>query len=332
MDADVIQCPTCGKKYKLSGTPPATFQCRNCGTVMDLSAYGAAPAAPPPPVPAPSAAAPPGRSAAPTRGRRPGRRTRTRGAAAGRGRRGGDDYDAGYDGEEDEGPGRYHRKKSNPALLWGSIGGCVVALLVLVILMSSRKKPPAPIEKAEEEVVVPIAVPVEPSPPPEKKKRVPKVAPGREDEKRPELREGDLYDIPIPEGKRKYSERQAELKIYPWPDYVTEAERAKIEESITSFEWGGRDMTDAEEYFVALDARTDDGKLKPGDQFKCVGRLIGEFKKIYDEFNGDIATPDCMSRLMVVDRILRRIDGMQQRDFQNREGIRARAPTSRRSR
>ena len=81
-------------------------------------------------------------------------------------------------------------------------------------------------------------------------------------------------------------------------------------------------MVDAEDYLVRLDGPGEDGRLKPGDQFKAVGRLISEFKRIYDEFNGDIANLDAMSRLMVVDRDLRRIDGMQRRDFADREGIR----------
>jgi len=37
---------------------------------------------------------------------------------------------------------------------------------------------------------------------------------------------------------------------------------------------------------------------------------------------------ECMARLMIVDRVLRRIDGMQQRDFGDRQGIRSQSTDS----
>jgi hypothetical protein len=291
---------------------------------MDLSAFGGAAAPPPPPQPAP--AAPPShqggapRGAAPHRHGPPGRgraRGRHRGRAA-HGRRGrgrGDDRYDDYEGEDDRPSYRDRKKGPNTALIVGSIAGVVVAVILLVLFMSKDKPPvvkPKPVVQKPKEPEPPPPPPVEIKRPPPK----PKVEKGREDEKRPELREGRLEDVPIPEGKRKYRANQAELKEYDWPDYVTAEERNKIEEAIETFKWGGGDMIRAEEYLISLDAYPTEG-----EKFRAVGRLITEFKKIYDEFGGEILSMDCMSRLMVVDRVLRGIDGFHERDFMDRKPL-----------
>jgi len=320
---NVIQCPTCSKKYRLKGAPPPTFECRGCGTVMDLSGFAQpAAAAPPPAQPAPPPAAAPagpaGRGGVPHR-----RAARARSHARGRrGRHHGHEDDHGYDDEG--GRHHYHSKGPNQGLVFGSAIVVVVALVAFIIWVSRDKSQPVE-EKKEVAVAPPIDMtPDEPeleAPPP--KKRTPKVPKGREDEKRPELREGLLENVPIPEGKRKYRASQAEIQTYPWPDYVTAEERNKIEEAVTNLELGGIDAQDAERFLIKLDARGDDGKLKPGEEFKGVGRVVSEFKNILDEYGGEVGDRLCLARLMQLDRILRNIDGCMQRDFGDREGIRS---------
>lgn len=317
---DVIQCPTCSKKYRLKGAPPPTFQCRSCGTVMDLSAFAASqpaqPAAPPPPPAAGPASAPGGipvrHHGRPGRGHRRG--GRGHGGDGGKSRR--DQVPEDEYGYEDERPHYRSKQGASTGLILGSIGGVLVAI-VLIFVMVGRDKDKE-IEETPEIVATLPPPPPPPPPEPEPVKSAPKVTPGREDEKRPELREGRLENVPIPEGKRKYHVGQAEIKTYPWPDHVTAEEKNRIEKEIDNLKWGGRDSRDAENYFAELDAFP-----KPGEEFKVVGRLINEFKTICDEFNNDLTQIACMSRLMVIDRILRRIDGMQQRDFGDRAGIRS---------
>lgn len=38
--SQVVQCPSCEKRFRLPPNPPATFTCTGCGTVMDLSDFG----------------------------------------------------------------------------------------------------------------------------------------------------------------------------------------------------------------------------------------------------------------------------------------------------
>ena len=65
--SDAILCPQCEKRYKLPENPPATFTCKQCGTLIDLSAFGGG-APPPPPTQRTrprGRRAPPGRQPAP---------------------------------------------------------------------------------------------------------------------------------------------------------------------------------------------------------------------------------------------------------------------------
>jgi hypothetical protein len=316
--ADVIQCPTCSKKYKLPAVPPPTFQCKACGTVMDLSAFQA-PAAPEPAAPAAPARA--GRAEAP-RGGGPAKHHGRHGRAAahGRARAGGARHDRGARDEVEEGEEErphWEPKKSNAALLWGSLGAVAVAIVALVLLMSGKEKPVEKVEAPPPPVVAPPPMDIpDDEEEDEVKKAPPKPPEGLEDETRPELRQGKLEDVPIPAGKRKYGYHQAEIKEYPWPEYVTGEEKAQIEEAIAKLANGGRDQTEGEEFLAKIDAYPAEGT-----QFKAVGRLISEFKRIMDEFGGDLGNPMTMARLMVVDRILRHVDGFQERDFADRDGI-----------
>lgn len=330
---DIIQCPTCSKKYRLKGNPPPTFTCRECGTVMDLSAFAqpAAPAPAAPAAPAQPAAPPPPAGGAPSRGTVPSRRRgagghrRPRGAAA-RGRHRRDEYpDEDYD---DERP-RYQPRKQGPssALIIGSVAAFLVAVIIVIVMVMSQEEPPPPKEEPEVAKEPYVEPPDEPEPPKEEPK-VLKPKPGREDEKRPELAQGNLDSLPVPEGKQKYRWQRAEIKTYPYPDHVTAEEKNKIEEMMKELEWGGRGMYDAMDALAEMDCRDADGKLKPGTEFKAVGRLISEFKNILDAYDNSYENEECKARLMTVDKILRKIDGFQQRDFADRQGIRVQSTES----
>ena len=145
---EVIQCPTCSKKFKLPDRPPAVFTCTGCGTAMDLSGFQSA-AASAPAAPEKGAAAvesKPKREQAGSAARasKSSSRAGGRGAASARSRRGGDDDEG--DGEP---RGRSAPKKGNPALLWGSLGGIVV-LLVVVVLVLNKKGPPQPEQERQQ--------------------------------------------------------------------------------------------------------------------------------------------------------------------------------------
>lgn len=143
-DDNVIQCPTCGKKFKLPARPPATFACTQCATVMDLSGFRTEEAAAPAATGAPSRA---GGARSGGSGRTGGRTSG--GAAAARARRA--RAQAAGDDDEEEGGGRGGlppKKKSN-AVIWGSFAGMVVVLFLALVLLNKKKveevskKPPA---------------------------------------------------------------------------------------------------------------------------------------------------------------------------------------------
>ena len=113
---DVIQCPTCSKKFKLPEKPPAIFTCTGCGTAMDLSAFRSAAAAAAPAAPEAEASAGPRRERAGKSARASSARSSSRGAsraaAGSKARRG--------RGDEEEGDGDGRRaapKKGNPAVV-----------------------------------------------------------------------------------------------------------------------------------------------------------------------------------------------------------------------
>jgi hypothetical protein len=133
---DVIQCPTCSKRFKLPERPPAVFTCTGCGTAMDLSAFraaapAAAAAAPSETGDASSAASASRRSSRAGSSSRPGSRTSARAGARGRRDRGGDD--------EGEGGHGLPPKKSN-AMVWVAIGAGVVIIFGVILATQSGPK------------------------------------------------------------------------------------------------------------------------------------------------------------------------------------------------
>lgn len=108
----------------------------------------------------------------------------------------------------------------------------------------------------------------------------------------------------------------AEIRSWPWPAHVSGAERNRIADAIhTALEVGGREGREAEEWLASLD------RDASAASFCAVGRLISEFPAIWDRWGLD--GPEGLSRAMVIDRMLRRIDGVQERLFDDQLGIRA---------
>ena len=114
----------------------------------------------------------------------------------------------------------------------------------------------------------------------------------------------------------------AEIRAFPWPDYVTADERNRIEEAITTiFDVGGRDGREAEEYLASLDRGAEASALRAS------GRLITEMKTVIDTIGLDGL--EGKSRVMVLDRILRNFDGVQERLLGMEYGVDIDDPQSR---
>jgi hypothetical protein len=120
----------------------------------------------------------------------------------------------------------------------------------------------------------------------------------------------------------KQDANDAEVTTFPWPDYVTAAEKNRIEESLrTIFDVGGREGREAEEYLVSLDRGAEASALRVS------GRLVSEMKHVLDEYG--LKGLEGKSRLMVLDRILRNFDGVQERLLGLEYGIDIDDPPSR---
>ena len=334
MEDQVIQCPTCGKRYRMKGNPPATFTCKGCQTVMDLSGYRQPEAVPAVPVkPIGPRSGPSAKAGAGAPAGVPHRRAHRRAGSSPRSR--GRHAEEAYD-DQDGGGGRHHyqshEKDQNKQILIVAGGLFLVAVVALMFWLSSestRKAEEAAAKKIADEKVLeqgrenrerlaaqlivdqaalaaaaaaaPAAVPV-----------VAKVNPL---ETRPELAEGSMLSLPIPEGKTKYMSGKAPIQTYAWPDFVTAEERNKIEESITAMiEIGGRDGDEGQEYMVSLDVDEQDGH-----KFRAVPRLISEFKNLLDTL--DFADRLTAAKFRSLDRTLRAIDGFQERDFKDLHGL-----------
>lgn len=143
MSLTPIECANCGAKYRL----PETFQadkakCKKCGAMIDVAGQKSSP-----PAAAPKRTKPAGATASTASRAKPARRSRrpqadgdddapakksSRRSSSSRSQRG--SSRRGEDGEGDEsGSGRREPKKSNTALIAGSIIGILAIVLVVVI-------------------------------------------------------------------------------------------------------------------------------------------------------------------------------------------------------
>ncbi len=309
MSEERIQCPECDKRYKLPANPPATFECRQCGTLMDLSDFGGAPEPEPAEVAAPAA----GGGAPATRRQRArggggARRSRSRGgggarrssARRGGGRGGYDDYDDGGG----RGGYRGRQKQGNPALVLGLVAIAVLAVVVVVVMNQREEvEDPGPVAEAPKTSGTPgLSENTPVKKPGEWKKDLPGGDPTAKTD-------GD--DEPLaPIRKKKRSKRirlsTVTIKKFDWPEEVDEATRPKVEEAIENLMRGGRDGIEAADYLVGLG--------RP-----VAGRLISQFKVI--EESPGLDSREGKSMLGAVDNVLRKIDGWIERRWEEEKRI-----------
>jgi hypothetical protein len=330
--SDVIQCPQCDKRFRLGDKVPATFTCTGCGTLMDLSDFGGAQAAPAPAAPASPRSGGARRSSARS-GPRSGGARRSSGGRGGRaapsrsgGRRGRAAPDDEYD---DEPRGRRGRQqKSNGPLIIGSVAALVAA--VILILIATKKDddvPPAPTGTNSAAADATGTAGSTPN------AGTPELTAGTTPDAGTQpaagdAAEGDTEDDetvepsaggtapaaaptrkPASSGSGRYKGMsKVDLEIFPWAEDIDAETRAKAEEGIKAMYVGGRDWIDAEEWFVAQGP-------------KLAGRLISEFKTIQD-------SPGLEDRLGksyvgALDATLRKMDGWMERKWKELDPVRA---------
>jgi len=116
--------------------------------------------------------------------------------------------------------------------------------------------------------------------------------------------------------------QKSDIETYPWPDYVTGEERVQIEDHLdTIFNVGGRDGMLAERLLVEMDREA------KADEFRAVGRIVTEMKTVLDTHG--VEEYEGRSRIMVLDRMLRKIDGVMARRFGEEYGLDIDYPGSR---
>jgi hypothetical protein len=275
----MIQCPTCSKKFKLPDRPPATFTCTGCQTVMDLSGFRAAA---PAEAAAPAAPAPSTKTTSSTRsasrassGSAGSTKSRSGSSSKSRARAGRDEEEAG------EGTGRRGPPpKNNNGLIIGSLFGVVVLGGILLLAMRSKEPPAAPSKPV---AVAPDADPVSGM-------GGPAMATGE-----PAMEEVAAPAAPAYVAPAKVQFHPIEHHADAKPD-----ERTKIDELIQKavFENSGSDGRLAEDELVKFGV-------------KAAPRIINVFSTVkmgagFDDRLGKI-------QASVADRILRRIDGYIER-------------------
>ena len=145
--SQIIECPTCQKKFRLPDNPPANYTCGACNTVMDLTDFGGRD-----PEPAAAPAGGGGARSGASRGGGGARRSSARrgggGARAGGGGRaagGRRSRAAAPPPEHDNGGrgGRYQRQpNNNTGLLIGSAFGLLALIIVVVVVTKGDDAPP----------------------------------------------------------------------------------------------------------------------------------------------------------------------------------------------
>ncbi|MDF1702239.1 MAG: hypothetical protein P1V36_13870 [Planctomycetota bacterium] len=340
--SEAIHCPECNKKYSLPANPPATFTCRQCNTLMDLSDFGGqdAPAEPArkqgggPPrsrkqrarggggAPPPPSRGGGGRA---SRGSRGGRGGGAPAASRGRGGRRGAAQDDGDDGRGGRRGGGRGGKDNNNAVIIGSLVGLLVVVgLVVAIMMSKDDAPVQPTEgtkTAKKEATKALtglsSDPAAEAPTAEAPKaEAPKGEAPKAEAPKSTAPAGEAPKGAAPKGEapvessrlRNRSIRGMKLQKHAWPDEVDTETRTQVDEAVAALYRGGRDSLDAREFLEA--------KGRP-----IAGRLISEFKVIQESpgFEGR----EGASLAGIFDSVLRTIDGWQERRFREQNQIRA---------
>ncbi len=297
-DENVIQCPTCGKRFKLPARPPATFACTQCATVMDLSGFRTEEA----PVAASRSG---GAGSSVGRAAGGGAKRTTGGAAAARARRARAAQD---EGDEEEGGrrGLPPEKKSN-TLLWASFGGFVLAIFLVMMLMNKKKvddvtkKPSAePVASATDEPETPGTPAMAGTGPVPPSTGTVGTVPGTGAPGSDGTAGMEGTSPAAPSGPYVASSKLTFAPVPHHPDATAE-DKARIDELIQKaiFESAGRDSRDAGHELV--------------DKFgmKAAPRLINVFATVsLGEGFGDIQG---RMKCGVTDSLLRRIDGYIER-------------------
>lgn len=282
----LIQCPACSQKFNMQGRLPALFTCTKCQQQMDLTGF-------PGYVPEEPAAAK--RAAAPERGGRGTRRRR----------------DEDEDDDRDERRGRAPAKKDNTPLILGIVGVVVLAVIVVVVMM--KKGDPGATQPAtpREGGVDASNIPVGEAP---AFKYPAHLDPNNPENFKQHRKDGTVVNpdpgaSPTPGAPAAPGIKPAEapkaapgsgtIKTWPYPDDVTAEERARIDQALdTAVNNVGVDQREAEALLVKLGV-------------KAGWRLVSEFKHLQDttSFEGRKGKVSAM----IVDRILRKIDGFMEK-------------------
>jgi hypothetical protein len=301
---DVIQCPSCSKRFKLPASPPAVFTCTACGAAMDLSAFGGT--APPPPEPE----APEPRSRARGGARGGGRGARTAPA----GRRSARSRAAAVEEEPEQSPRMRAaaRRKSNAPLVAGGVF-IGLALIAVIIAVATRDDPP-PVRPETDLASRPsstsgstpsgTSVPTSTAPSSTGTGTGPAPATG------PAGAAGNGAEAPVVAPRPQYLASQAEIKVHPHLPETSVEDQNAINEAVANVIRGAREGREASEWLV-----------KKG--MPAAPRLISEFKHIIDRVGLD--GPNGMSQAMAIDLVLRKIDGVQERKFNDHRPIHIRS-------
>lgn len=320
--SEVIQCPSCSKKFRLPENPPAQFTCTSCGTLMDLSAFGgtAAPVAP---------AASAGRSASAGGGGAPSSRKRragSRSASRGRARAGARGHDDGYDdGPRGRGGRGRPQKQNSNALLWGSLVGLLAIVGIAIAVMGGDDEKPAeettastnagtntpPANSTPTGTTPASTTPANPAPagtqpasPPAG--TTPAAPSGTTPAAPPPNTTKPAEPTPNPRRTGRIRMSDIELRIVEWPEDVGEDVRSQAETHVAALINGGRESREAEAWFIEQG-----NKVAPA--------LISEFKRRVDA-NG-MESKSAMGDLMVIDRMLFKMDGFPARKWNSTETI-----------
>lgn len=293
-----IQCPTCSKRFRLPANPPAVFACTGCGTPMDLSAFRTAPAAP---------AAAAGGGGRPSGAHRSGR---SAGAAAARMRH----RRAEEAGEEDEGGRRGPPPKkdnANMAIVWSLIGLVVIGGIALIA--SKRSKPSTPAEPdkttagANGGPGASPSAPAAPTPAPGTGPAAPSGAGGGSSTPPAGTPSGSGEPAMSDAPKAPPAAKGTLHEVGHHPE-ASDDEKAQIDKLIQTavFESAGADSRDAEKQLVAIG-------------MKAAPRLINVFYTVkqsegFEERLGKM-------KAAIADRILRKIDGYQERKRKSMSAI-----------
>ncbi len=303
--AQAILCPQCEKKFSLGDHPPAQATCTQCGTLMDLTAFGGK-TAPPRDTP-PKAAS----------GGTPSRRSSRGPARSGGGRRRSSSRRAPQEGPP---PRRAPQQKSAATPILIFVGVLIVVLMIVVAAKRDDDDGPAGTQTADvtsedvtSEAGTSEAGTYEGRAHADRGSQgAPQASYRSGPSAKAPAKEGDAGTSKVPRVPRNRSGKprvnRIQLKTHAWPDEIAGATRAQADKALETVYKGGRDAVEAADWLV-----------KQGRPM--AGRIISEFRAI--ESNPGFDNRQGASMAANIDGMLRRIDGQIERFWDERERIRA---------